>query len=143
MHESSLKVRNTRNVNRTGQLTGFKLVPGSNCLPLAGSEAKFLRRAAFLKHNPREEKVYFRMNQSVMISNCIGIVCRYVFGVTHIPRLEDWPVMPVERIGFMLMPHGFFNCSPAVDVPPSATDVKLKDNDIATKPIQDGIIAKL
>ena len=23
--------------------------------------------------------------------------------MTHIPRLEDWPVMPVERIGFMLM----------------------------------------
>jgi hypothetical protein len=33
------------------------------------------------------------------VSKC----CRYVFGVTHIPRLEDWPVMPVERIGFMLM----------------------------------------
>jgi hypothetical protein len=30
-------------------------------------------------------------------------ICRYVFGVTLIPRLEDWPVMPVERIGFMLM----------------------------------------
>ncbi|KAG8082355.1 hypothetical protein GUJ93_ZPchr0014g47078 [Zizania palustris] len=28
-------VRNTRNVNRTGQPTGYKLVPGSNCLPLA------------------------------------------------------------------------------------------------------------
>ena len=26
-------------------------MPGSNCLPLAGSEAKFLRRAAFLQHN--------------------------------------------------------------------------------------------
>lgn len=38
-------------MNRTGHLTGYKLVPGSNCLPLAGSEAKFLRRAAFLKHN--------------------------------------------------------------------------------------------
>lgn len=38
-------------MNRTGQLTGYKLVPGSNCLPLAGSEAKFLRRAEFLKHN--------------------------------------------------------------------------------------------
>ena len=24
---------------------------GSNCLPLAGAEAKFLRRASFLKHN--------------------------------------------------------------------------------------------
>lgn len=44
-------MRNTRTVNRTGQLTGYKLVPGSNCLPLAGSDAKFLRRAAFLKHN--------------------------------------------------------------------------------------------
>lgn len=38
-------------MNRSGQLTGYKLVPGSNCLPLAGPEAKFLRRAAFLKHN--------------------------------------------------------------------------------------------
>ncbi|GFZ11024.1 sulfate transmembrane transporter [Actinidia rufa] len=26
----------------------------------------------------------------------------YVFGATHIPRLEDWPVMPVDRIGLML-----------------------------------------
>lgn len=26
-----------------------------------------------------------------------------MFGITHIPRLEDWPVMPVDRIGFMLM----------------------------------------
>lgn len=47
----NIQIRNTRTVNRTGQLTGYKLVPGSNCLPLAGSEAKFLRRAAFLKHN--------------------------------------------------------------------------------------------
>ena len=33
---------------------------------------------------------------------------RYVFGVTHVPRLEDWPVMPVDRIGFMLL---VLNCS--------------------------------
>ncbi|GKC77861.1 DNA polymerase alpha catalytic subunit, partial [Tanacetum coccineum] len=59
-------IRNPRTVNRTGQLTGYKLVPGSNCLPLAGSEAK------------------------------------YIFGITHVPRLEDWPVMPEEHIGFML-----------------------------------------
>lgn len=31
-----------------------------------------------------------------------------MFGVTHIPRLEDWPVMPVERIGFMLMVLQYF-----------------------------------
>ncbi|WJX33095.1 primary-amine oxidase [Trifolium repens] len=124
-------VRNTRTGNRTGQLTGYKLVPGSNCLPLAGSEAKFLRRAAFLKHN--------------VWTNCV--IFRYVFGITHVPRLEDWPVMPVEHIGFMLMPHGFFNCSPAVDVPPNSCEVESKDTDIkdngASKPIQSGLASKL
>ncbi|RZC28165.1 Phenylethylamine oxidase [Glycine soja] len=68
---------------------------------------------------------------------------RYVFGVTHIPRLEDWLVMPVERIGFTLMPHGFFNCSPAVDFPPSASDLDDKENGMSAKPIQNGMVALL
>ncbi|KAJ9708820.1 hypothetical protein PVL29_000702 [Vitis rotundifolia] len=157
-------IRNTRTVNRTGQLTGYKLVPGSNCLPLAGSEAKFLRRAAFLKHNlwvtpyardemypggefpnqnPRVgEGLATWVNQNRSLEET-DIVLWYVFGVTHIPRLEDWPVMPVEHIGFRLMPHGFFNCSPAVDVPPSTCDLDLKDNGVTGKPIQNGLLAKL
>jgi primary-amine oxidase len=66
-----------------------------------------------------------------------------VFGLTHIPRLEDWPVMPVERIGFMLMPHGFFNCSPAVDVPPSSSDAEVKEAE-SPKAIQNSsLISKL
>ncbi|XP_010251089.1 PREDICTED: uncharacterized protein LOC104593101 isoform X2 [Nelumbo nucifera] len=156
-------VRNTRSVNRTGQLTGYKLVPGSNCLPLAGSEAKVLRRASFLKHNlwvtPYSRDEMYPggefPNQNPRVGEGLAtwvkqdrpleetdIVLWYIFGITHIPRLEDWPVMPVERIGFMLMPHGFFNCSPAVDVPPSTSDLDLKDN-IVTKPIQNGLLAKL
>ena len=47
------------------------------------------------------------------------VVVWYNLGVTHIPRLEDWPVMPVERVGFMLLPNGFFDENPALDVPPS------------------------
>jgi primary-amine oxidase len=31
-------------------------------------------------------------------------ICRYVFSI---PRLEDRPVMPVERIGLMLMASAF------------------------------------
>lgn len=27
------------------------------------------------------------------------LVVWHVFGVTHMPRLEDWPVMPVEMVG--------------------------------------------
>ena len=40
--------------------------------------------------------------------------------LAHVPRPEDWPVMPVEYAGFSLMPVGFFDKSPAIDVPPSA-----------------------
>lgn len=32
----------------------------------------------------------------------------YSFGVTHAPRVEDFPVMPVEVVGFALKPDGFF-----------------------------------
>ncbi|KAG0458197.1 hypothetical protein HPP92_023354 [Vanilla planifolia] len=152
-------VRNTRTVNRTGQFTGYKLLPGSNCLPLAGPEAKFLRRAAFLKHNlwvtpychdemypggefpnqnPRANEglaTWVKKNRSLEETN---VVLWYVFGITHIPRLEDWPVMPVDRIGFMLMPHGFFNCSPSVDVPPGSCDNDLKDNGVS-KPTHNGL----
>ena len=47
------------------------------------------------------------------------VVLWYTFGHTHIPRPEDYPVMPTAYIGFLLKPHGFFACNPANDVPPS------------------------
>ena len=46
------------------------------------------------------------------------LVVWYVFGHNHVPRPEDWPVMPVASIGFMLKPDGFFSRNPALDVPP-------------------------
>ena len=48
------------------------------------------------------------------------VVLWCTFGVTHVPRPEDWPVMPVERTGFSLVPVGFFDRNPALDLPPSA-----------------------
>lgn len=99
-------------------------MPGSNCLPLAGPDAKFLRRAAFLKHNlwvtqfhPDEcfpggefpnqnprigEGLPTWVKQDRKLEDT-DIVLWYVFGVTHIPRLEDWPVMPVANMWFSLM----------------------------------------
>jgi primary-amine oxidase len=35
----------------------------------------------------------------------------------HIPRPEDWPVMPVERIGFTSSRSVFFDVNPSLDVP--------------------------
>ncbi len=47
------------------------------------------------------------------------IVVWHTFGVTHVPRPEDWPIMPVEYAGFTMIPVGFFDRNPALDVPPS------------------------
>lgn len=41
------------------------------------------------------------------------------FGLTHNPRIEDFPVMPMEKVSVMLRPDGFFTKNPALDVPPS------------------------
>ncbi len=48
------------------------------------------------------------------------IVVWHTFGPTHVPRPEDWPVMPVARCGFVLKPTGFFDRNPTLDVPPPA-----------------------
>jgi primary-amine oxidase len=46
------------------------------------------------------------------------LVLWYVFAHMHVPRTEDWPVMPVSSIGFHLKPDGFFDRNPALDLPP-------------------------
>ena len=43
-----------------------------------------------------------------------------------------------------LQPHGFFNSSPAVDVPPSSmTDSELKENGLVDKSCHTGLVAKM
>lgn len=45
------------------------------------------------------------------------IVLWHTFGPTHLPRPEDWPVMPVDSYRFWLKPYGFFDRNPALNVP--------------------------
>lgn len=46
------------------------------------------------------------------------LVFWHTFTLTHNPRLENFPVMPAERISVHLKPAGFFEKNPALDVPP-------------------------
>ena len=48
------------------------------------------------------------------------IVLWYVFGIHHITRPEEWPVMSVDTVSFWLKPFGFFDRNPALDVAPNA-----------------------
>lgn len=46
------------------------------------------------------------------------IVVWYNMCQTHVSVPEDWPVLPVKMLSFKLEPAGFFEESPAIDVPP-------------------------
>ena len=48
------------------------------------------------------------------------VVLWHTFGVTHVPRPEDWPVMPVEYAGFSLVPIGLLRPQPRARRAPSA-----------------------
>ncbi len=134
------RIANRSRRNGLGQPTAYKLVPGATPTLLAGPESSIGRRAAFAAYNlwvtpfvPEERRAagdypnqhhggaglpaWTARDRSVVDTD---IVLWHSFGVTHVPRPEDWPVMPVESTGFTLLPFGFFDRNPALDVPPSA-----------------------
>jgi primary-amine oxidase len=132
------KVINPSVLNRLGEPVAYKLLPGENVLPFAHPEASISQRAAFMtKHlwatpfsarelypagdYPNQHPgggglpTWTRANRSIENTN---LVLWYTMGAHHIVRPEDWPVMPVSTISFMLKPDGFFERNPALDVPP-------------------------
>jgi len=48
------------------------------------------------------------------------IVLWYTMGFHHVPRPEDWPVMPTMWHSVSLVPDGFFDHDPAVEAPAAA-----------------------
>jgi primary-amine oxidase len=44
------------------------------------------------------------------------IVVWHTFGSTHNPRIEDWPVMPSEKMTVGLKPTNFFTGNPGIDI---------------------------
>jgi primary-amine oxidase len=131
-------VINPNIVNALGQPVGYKLVPGGNIVPFAHEDSSFIRRAAFTTRHlwvtpfapgerfpageyPNQHPGGAGLPEWTAADRPIentDIVLWYTLGSHHIPRPEDWPVMPVERAGFALRPVGFFDASPALDVAP-------------------------
>ncbi|KAF1968069.1 hypothetical protein BU23DRAFT_558769 [Bimuria novae-zelandiae CBS 107.79] len=50
------------------------------------------------------------------------LVVWHTFGSTHNPRIEDWPVMPSEKMMVSLKPVNFFHGNPSLDVAPSTQE---------------------
>jgi len=135
------KIVNHQRKNHVGEPVAYKFLGGDNCKPYASKNAYWRKRAGFVENHvwvtPFEESEKFAAgphpNQSQGGDGLIkwtaknrsikdtDIVFWYTMGHTHIPRPEDYPVMPAAYIGFLLKPCGFFNENPANDIPPSAS----------------------
>jgi primary-amine oxidase len=46
-----------------------------------------------------------RVDQASGRSGDTDVVLWYVFGIHHVPRVEDWPVMPVDVVSFPASPR--------------------------------------
>jgi len=130
-------ITNPTKQNRLGQDVGYALYPEGQPVLLADPSSSIAGRAAFAtkhlwvtKYDPAErysagQFVNQHPGGSGLPAFTAGdrnidgedIVVWHTFGLTHFPRPEDWPVMPVDYAGFKLKPQGFFDRNPALNVP--------------------------
>jgi primary-amine oxidase len=70
----------------------------------------------FVNHSDGSDGVAAYAAKGRSIDNA-DLVAWHVFGLHHQPRPEDFPVQPVVTTGFKLMPAGFFDHNPTLDLP--------------------------
>jgi Cu2+-containing amine oxidase len=130
-------VVNPSRTNRLGQPVAYALDPQQAPLLAADAGAAIAGRASFAtrhlwvtRYDPAERyaagdlpnqhpggaglPAYVAADRDI---DGQDIVLWHTFGMTHFPRPEDWPVMPVAHCGFTLRPVGFFDRNPVLDLP--------------------------
>jgi len=133
------KVVNDNVANGLGTAVGYKLIPSAALPPLLDPASPAFQRAQAIGHTLwvtpyREDERWPCGDFPVQAARDTGlplwteadrpientdVVLWYVFGIHHITRPEDWPVMPADVVSFWLKPFGFFDRNPSLDVPPS------------------------
>eukprot|EP00177_Eucheuma_denticulatum_P008335 GFKZ01015166.1.p1 GENE.GFKZ01015166.1~~GFKZ01015166.1.p1 ORF type:complete len:648 (+),score=81.45 GFKZ01015166.1:626-2569(+) len=141
------RVSNTAKKNKiSGKSVGYKLVPyaigAAQSVLLTREDSLVNKRGRFatkgLWVTPYEETERFPAgeypvqsqggegleawtNENRGVENQ-RLVLWHSFGVAHLPRTEDFPVMPCESTGFALKPDCFFLGNPGIDLPPDSAE---------------------
>lgn len=130
-------VSNPESINRLGEPVAYKLHPAGLPTLLAAEESSVHKRATFASKAlwvsqydvderyptgdfPNQHAGHAGLPTWTQADRSVDgqdIVVWHTFGLTHFPRVEDWPIMPVDTVGFKLRPEGFFDRSPVLDVP--------------------------
>ncbi len=136
------RVESSEKTNRLGRPTAYRLLPSSTATMFASEDSPHAQRAMFAKHNlwvtptvqteryaagdyPTQRNAGEGLPKFTSNDRSIAdtdVTLWHSFGLTHDVRVEDYPVMPTEYVGFMLVPDGFFDRNPAIDVAPSDSD---------------------
>jgi primary-amine oxidase len=132
------RIVNRGRANAVGGPSGYRLMPGGNVRMFMSPDTPMGRRMAFCRRHlwvtPHDRAERWPAGDYVNLSDAAqglpewtqaaepvvdrDVVVWYAFGSHHVPRPEDWPVMPVVRIGFRLEPYGFFDRNPSITQPP-------------------------
>ena len=131
------RIINPQVKNWVGRPTGYKLEASSPVQPFTHPDSPSGRRGRFIQHQlwvtpfNAEERfpagdfvnqskgeeglpTWTRANRPLENTD---IVIWHSFGLHHLPRPEDHPVQPCVVCGFKLMPSGFFDQNPVIDLP--------------------------
>ncbi|TPX37520.1 primary-amine oxidase [Synchytrium microbalum] len=126
----------------TGKIPAYKLFPTNSQPLMANEDSMIAKRAGFAgkhlwvtKADPAEfwaAGTFINLtSKSDGVSKWVekdrrivkeDLVMWHQFGLTHCPKTEDWPIMPVEMTGFVYRPANFYTVTPTLDVPPQQTD---------------------
>ena len=131
------RVASNDRTNSSGYPTSFQVVPGRNANTLLSEDDYPRRRAGFIDHHlwvtPQRDGERHAAGDHPTLSEPgqglpawttadrpirnTDIVVWHTIGMHHLPRSEDWPVMPTVWYGFELRPFDFFDRNPALDLP--------------------------
>ena len=137
--QRSWKVVNDNVRTPIGAHPAYKLSPSGAFPPMFADDSPILGRCEVIKHTlwvtpnadderwPAGEFVnqggpgmglpeWTKANRNIENTD---VVLWYTFGIHHVTRPEDWPIMPVDVVSFWLKPFGFFDRTPALDVAPT------------------------
>ena len=133
------KIANPGRPNATGEPVAYKLMPQDSVLPFGQPGTRAMQRAQFAarhlwvtaydpdqrfpageypNQHPGGDGLPAWTAADRPLENT-DLVLWHTFTAHHVVRPEDWPVMPVTRVGFQLRADGFFDGNPALDVPPA------------------------
>ncbi|WP_336669531.1 primary-amine oxidase [Tsukamurella sp. USMM236] len=137
--QRSWKVVNDNVKTGLGTSPSYKLVASANVPAMFDPASPILDRCRAIEHtlwvtpNDREERwpagefvnqggggmglpAWTAADRSIENTD---VVLWYTFGIHHITRPEDWPIMPADTVSFWLKPFGFFDRNPSIDVAPT------------------------